>query len=91
MVTSHPTFALVALASVAFISGPAQAGPPSTVNGPPVGVADTYETSQDTTLTIAAPGVLVNDSDPDGDPITVSRNERPLHGAITIRASGAFQ
>ena len=42
----------------------------SPVNLPPVALDDTYEFDQDTTRTVAAPGVLANDSDPDGDPLT---------------------
>ncbi len=68
-------------------------GPPPTSepNSRPLGVSDQYEMLQDTTITVAAPGVLVNDSDPDGDPIAVSANEQPLDGVITVRANGAFQ
>jgi len=68
-------------------------GPPPTSepNSRPLGVSDQYEMFQDTTITVAAPGVLVNDSDPDGDPIAVSANEQPLDGVITVRANGAFQ
>src|SRR5439155_407342 len=37
------------------------------VNDPPVAVNDSYTTAEDNTLTLAAPGVLANDSDVDGD------------------------
>jgi VCBS repeat-containing protein len=35
------------------------------VNDPPVGVDDVYSTDEDTDLTVEAPGVLENDTDPD--------------------------
>ena len=33
-------------------------------------VDDSYATDEDTPLTVAAPGVLGNDTDVDGDPLT---------------------
>jgi PKD repeat protein len=42
----------------------------SAVNDPPVAVDDAYATDEDVTLSVAAPGVLANDSDADGDPLT---------------------
>jgi hypothetical protein len=43
-------------------------------NNPPNAVDDTYTTAEDTTLTVAAPGVLANDTDADGDTLTVGAN-----------------
>ncbi|MGE0382821.1 MAG: Ig-like domain-containing protein, partial [Hyphomicrobium sp.] len=40
------------------------------VNDAPVASGDSYTTSEDTTLLVAAPGVLVNDSDVDGDSLS---------------------
>ena len=40
------------------------------VNDAPIAADDAYTTTEDTALTVAAPGVLGNDSDPDGDPLT---------------------
>ena len=42
-------------------------------NRQPVPTSDTGGTDADTTLTVDAPGVLANDSDPDGDTLSVSR------------------
>ena len=39
-------------------------------NQAPVAAGDAYTTAEDTVLTVAAPGVLGNDTDPDGDPLT---------------------
>ncbi len=61
-------------------------------NAPPVAVDDSYSTPQDTTLTIVAPGVLGNDFDSDGDPLSIeSILTDTTHGALNLDlASGAF-
>jgi len=40
------------------------------VNDAPVAVNDSYPAARDTTLYVAAPGVLINDSDVDGDTLS---------------------
>src|SRR2546423_14475153 len=63
----------------------------SVANSPPVGNPDGYVVNEDTTLTVAAPGVLSNDSDPDGDSITAVSWTTPVHGSlITFGSSGLF-
>ena len=42
------------------------------MNDAPVAVDDSYTTNEDTPLTIAAPGVLGNDTDVDGDALTAA-------------------
>src|SRR5207302_1728495 len=42
------------------------------------------------TLTVAAPGVLANDTDPDGDALTAVLATSPAHGALTLNADGSF-
>jgi VCBS repeat-containing protein len=59
-------------------------------NRPPVAQSDSYSTPQDTPLQITAPGVLGNDSDPDGDALTVQLASPPAHGALTLNADGSF-
>ena len=59
-------------------------------NHPPVAVADSYSGPQDTPLTIAAPGVLANDTDADGDALTAVLVTPPAHGALTLSANGGF-
>ena len=59
-------------------------------NHPPVANPDSYSTNEDTTLTIAAPGVLANDTDPDGDPLTAVKVSDPSHGAVTLNSNGGF-
>src|SRR5207253_1506115 len=60
------------------------------VNDPPVAANDSYAATEDTVLTIAAPGVLANDSDVDGDPLTALIVVAPGHGAVTLNANGSF-
>ncbi|HEV7222056.1 MAG TPA: ELWxxDGT repeat protein [Pirellulales bacterium] len=43
-----------------------------------------------TTLTVAAPGVLAGDSDPDGDPITAVLVSGPANGSLSLHADGSF-
>lgn len=58
---------------------------------PPVTVNDAYVTSQNTALTVSAPGVLSNDTDQGGLPITVnSADTASAHGAIACNLDGSF-
>jgi hypothetical protein len=59
-------------------------------NHPPVAANDSYNGAQDTPLTIAAPGVLGNDTDADGDPLTAVLVSGPAHGALVLDAGGGF-
>lgn len=59
--------------------------------GTPIGLSDTYAVEQGQTLTIAAPGLMSNDIDPDGDAIIVSNFLPPTHGTLTsIVTNGSF-
>ncbi len=60
------------------------------VNDSPVAVNDNYSTPEDTTLTITAPGVLSNDSDPDSDGLTAILVTGPAHGTLTLNTNGGF-
>jgi VCBS repeat-containing protein len=59
-------------------------------NQGPIAANDEYEMEQDTTLTIEAPGVLFNDSDPEGDPLTAVLVTGPTNGTLTLNADGSF-
>ncbi len=60
-------------------------------DGPaPVGVNDAYSTAEDVTLTVNAPGVLANDTDADGDTLTVIKVTNPTNGTVTLNANGSF-
>ena len=60
------------------------------VNDSPVAVNDSYTTSEDNTLDIAAPGVLANDTDPDGDLLTAAIVSSPSNGTLSLNADGSF-
>jgi VCBS repeat-containing protein len=59
-------------------------------NRAPTAADDAYSTAEDTALTVAAPGVLANDSDPDGNTLTAAVVSGPSHGTLTLNASGSF-
>src|SRR5207249_7567276 len=61
------------------------------VNDAPVAVNDAYSTNEDTALTVAAPGVLANDSDVDGNPLTAVFVSGPSHGTVTLNSNGSFK
>ncbi|HEX3393234.1 MAG TPA: Ig-like domain-containing protein [Acidimicrobiales bacterium] len=57
----------------------------------PVTQPDAYSTPAGTTLKVAAPGVLANDTDPDGDPLTAGMPTNPSHGTLVVLSeTGAF-
>ena len=57
------------------------------VSDPPVAADDTAETDEDTPVTIP---VLDNDTDPDGDPLTVTEATSP-DGTVTINDDGTLE
>jgi VCBS repeat-containing protein len=62
-------------------------------NRPPVAVNDSYSTDKNVALTIAAPGILSNDSDPDaGNTITASlvSGTAASTGTVTLNGNGSF-
>ena len=60
------------------------------VNDAPVAVNDSYTTNEDTALNVAAPGVLVNDSDVENSALTAALVSGPSHGTLTLNANGSF-
>jgi hypothetical protein len=60
-------------------------------NSAPTVAGDAYTTGRDTPLDVAAPGVLGNDKDPDGDKLTLALASRPAHGTVTLNADGSFR
>lgn len=59
-------------------------------NTAPTGVADDYTTAEDTPKAVAAPGVLGNDTDPQGDALTAEKVTDPAHGTVALAADGSF-
>src|SRR5204863_126582 len=62
------------------------------INDAPVAATNSYSTNEDTPLTITAPGVLGNDTDADGNPLTAVLVSGPLpaQGTLTLNANGSF-
>lgn len=57
----------------------------------PVGLADNYAVLEDSVLDVAAPGVLGNDTDANGDPMTAVLISAPLESrAFTLNPDGSF-
>ncbi len=61
-----------------------------TANHAPVANNDAYSLVQDTTLTVAAPGVLGNDTDADGNSLTAAVVSGVSHGTLNLNANGGF-
>ena len=59
-------------------------------NSPPVAVNDVYEFQQNNALTVPGPGVLSNDSDPDGDTLMAVLVSGPTNGTLTLDPNGGF-
>ena len=60
-------------------------------HGTPLPADDGYSTSEDVSLVVdAAAGVLANDTDAEGDALTVVVEEEPGHGSLTLNADGSF-
>ncbi len=66
------------------------AGFPLSGNQAPVAVADSYSTPLNTAKVVAAPGVLANDTDADGNPLTAILNANVTHGSLSLAANGGF-
>ena len=63
----------------------------NSVNDDPVARDDEYNTDEDNSLTVNAnDGVLSNDSDIDGDSLSVSSFNQPGHGSVTLNDDGSF-
>jgi len=75
-------------------AGPAAAtGVPAllTLNIAPVGTPDVYTTAFQATLLVGAPGVLGNDIDVDGDPLSTRLVGGVGHGTLNLAADGGFR
>jgi large repetitive protein len=59
-------------------------------NAPPVAVGEYFELGEDNWLDVGAPGLLVNDSDPDGDALTAEIVSYPAFGNLDFRDDGSF-
>ncbi|MGD8626692.1 MAG: FG-GAP-like repeat-containing protein, partial [Anaerolineae bacterium] len=60
------------------------------INDPPVASNDTYAVDEDDLLVVVAPGVLGNDVEPDGTPLTATLSGGVSHGSLRFQADGSF-
>ncbi|MGD9721386.1 MAG: TIGR03790 family protein [Pirellulales bacterium] len=60
------------------------------VNDAPVAVGNSYTTQEGTTLSVPASGVVANDTDPEGSPLSAVLVSTTTHGALTLNANGSF-
>ncbi len=51
---------------------------------------DSYPVDEDQSLTVAAPGILDNDTDVEGNTLTAVKVSDPAHGALTLNSDGSF-
>ncbi len=63
---------------------------PTPANTAPVAVDDTYNGVEDTTLNVAAPGVLGNDTDGENNPLTGTIVTNAANGSVTLNSDGSF-
>jgi VCBS repeat-containing protein len=62
-----------------------------TDNLPPDTTSDIYLGTEDTPIVISAPGVLINDTDPENAPLTAVLADQPTHGSLTFESDGSFE
>ncbi len=62
----------------------------SSVNDAPVADDDAYSTAEGQALSVDAPGVLVGDTDADGDQLSAAVETDPTHGTLVLQADGSF-
>ncbi|HSH04129.1 MAG TPA: Ig-like domain-containing protein [Anaerolineae bacterium] len=60
------------------------------VNDTPLATPDTYNTTQNESISISAPGVLANDTDVDGDSLTAILVQPPSSGTLNLMSDGSF-
>src|SRR5439155_730467 len=61
------------------------------VNDAPVALNDSYTTAEDTTLTVAVPAVLANDTDVNGDTLSAVFVSQPTHGSLALPYTTRFR
>jgi Bacterial Ig domain len=80
------------LAGQVCTGGVCQAEGAAPVNHAPVAAADSYQVATNTIFIVpASSGLLANDSDPDGDPLTAEKVAEPVHGAAFVSLDGSFR
>ncbi|KPA10127.1 Peptidase C13, legumain [Candidatus Magnetomorum sp. HK-1] len=59
-------------------------------NQPPVAEDDTFTLSKGQSISIDAPGILNNDSDPENKPLNIILVENVSHGTLSLNQDGSF-
>ncbi|MEG4094864.1 Ig-like domain-containing protein, partial [Microcoleus sp. Pol8_D1] len=59
-------------------------------NQQPVAQPDSYSIPHDKVFSLLAPGVLANDDNPDGDPLTAKLVSSPNNGKVVFNSNGSF-
>jgi YVTN family beta-propeller protein/VCBS repeat-containing protein len=80
----------LAAAKVSQQAKPTKPPKPPNPRQAPTAVNDSYATDEDTALSIQGPGLLTNDSDPQGSALTAVLVSQPAHGTVTVNANGSF-
>ena len=62
----------------------------SAQNASPTAIDDMYVAHMGEALTVEAPGILENDTDPDGDPLQAILVEGPDKGTLNLNSDGSF-
>jgi VCBS repeat-containing protein len=80
--------------TIVFTSGtldPAESITIAITNNPPTADDEAYSVDEDDVLTVpAGSGVLVGDSDPDGDNLTAVNASDPANGTVVLQTNGSF-
>lgn len=61
------------------------------VQDPPIAGPDVFSTLEDTKLVVTCDCVLINDYDPDGDPLTGAVVDNVKHGTLVFQPDGTFE
>ena len=86
--TGSHTLIFAASGYTSVVSSSINVTPP--VNQPPSAVADNYTVNAGETLSQPAPGVLANDTDPEGGSLTASLVDQAANGSVTLLPDGSF-
>ena len=62
----------------------------SAVNDAPVASDDAYDVDEDAFISVTTPGVLGNDTDSEGDPLTANLASGVSNGALALNTDGSF-
>jgi predicted outer membrane repeat protein len=59
-------------------------------NNVPAAEDDSYSTDENAAIYVNAPGILANDSDPDGDSLSAMLESEPSSGSLDLNSDGSF-